>query len=65
MGQQMTRDELARHLYAVEPLGPDVPLTLAEQNAGAEEWDTGQAKAEDVADCYARADRLLAEEANR
>lgn len=58
----MTRDELARHLYVVEPLGPDVPLTYAEQAAGAEEWDTGQAKPEDVKDCYARADQQIAEE---
>lgn len=55
----MTRDELARHLYVVEPLGPDVLLTAAEQAAGAEEWDAGLAKPEDVADCYAEADRMV------
>jgi hypothetical protein len=55
----VNRDQLARHLYVVEPMGPDVPLTYAEQSAGAEEWDTGQAKPEDVADCYARADQMI------
>lgn len=56
----MTRDELARHLYVVQPCGPDVPLTAGEQAAGAEEWDAGQVKSEDVNDCYARADRIMA-----
>jgi len=53
------RDALARHLYVYEPDGPEVTLTAAEQAAGAEEWDTGQTKPGDVADCYARADRIL------
>jgi len=55
----MTRDELARHLYVVEPYGPDTPLTLAEQDAGAEEWDAGLVTDDDVADCHARADRMI------
>jgi hypothetical protein len=56
------RDALARHLYVVEPEGPEVPLTGAEQDAGAEEWDTGQTKPEDVAECYERADKILSSE---
>jgi hypothetical protein len=56
----VTRDELARHLYVVEPLGPDVKLTFAEQSAGAEEWDSGDVKPGAVADCYARADQMIA-----
>ncbi len=56
----MNRDELARHLYVTEPYGPEVGLTVAEQNAGAEEWDAGLVTDDDVADCYARADRMIA-----
>lgn len=55
----MIRHELARALYVVEPHGPEVALTAAEQQAGADEWDTRQAKTEDVAECYDRADQLL------
>ena len=55
------RDALARHLYVHVPDGPDVALTVTEQRAGAQEWDTGQAKPDDVADCYRRADRILAD----
>lgn len=54
------RDRLARYLYVVEPCGPDVDLTIAEQAAGAQEWDEGKAKPEDVAACYAQADRMIA-----
>lgn len=57
----MTRDELARHIYVVEPLGPEVTLTQPEQDAGAEEWDAGDVKPEDRTDCYARADQMIAE----
>jgi hypothetical protein len=56
----LDRDQLARALYVVEPHGPEVELTAAEQRAGAEEWDTGEAGNNDVADCYTRADQLLA-----
>jgi hypothetical protein len=58
----VNRDELARHLYVVDPMGPEVALTAAEQNAGEQEWDNGQAKPEDVADCYARADEIIRNE---
>lgn len=54
------RDRLARALYIVEPHGPQVALTVAEQHAGVDEWDAGRAKADDVAECYDRADQLLA-----
>nr|WP_221374462.1 hypothetical protein [Actinoplanes polyasparticus] len=54
------RDDLARHLYVVEPYGPEVSLNAAEQDAGAQEWDCGDVKPEDRADCYERADRILA-----
>ncbi|MGK5682441.1 hypothetical protein [Actinoplanes sp. URMC 104] len=57
------RDALARHLYVVEPHGPEVGLTAAEQAAGAREWDSRQVTARDRADCYQRADRILAEAA--
>lgn len=56
----MTRDELARRIYVTEPLGPDVRLTHAEQDAGAEGWDAGDVKDEDRADCYRRADQMIA-----
>lgn len=54
------RDDLARHLYVYEPEGPDVSLSVAEQAAGAEEWDTGQVNPLDAAVCYSWADRILA-----
>ncbi|HET8763025.1 MAG TPA: hypothetical protein VFM12_06380 [Gemmatimonadales bacterium] len=61
MSYPTDRDALARHLYVYEPLGPEVPLTVAEQAAGAEEWDMPDGvKTEDRAGCYARADRILA-----
>jgi hypothetical protein len=55
----MSRDELARDLYIGVPLSPEV------LQARAVEWDEGMVTDEDRADCYARADRLLAEETNR
>lgn len=61
MSYPTDRDALARHLYIYEPLGPEVPLTVGEQKAGAEEWDAGDIKPEDSADCYDRADSILAE----
>ncbi len=55
----MDRDELARHLY-VHFHDQDGGGAVM-QRCGAEEWDTGQAKAEDRAQCYAMADQLIAE----
>lgn len=50
------RDRLARHLYVSGE--PDAPTWW--QTAGAQEWDEGLAKGRDVADCYTRADQILA-----
>ena len=54
----MTRDELARHLYIHAHDGDGAPQSW--QDAGAQEWDGGLAKPEDVADFYAQADRMIA-----
>lgn len=54
----MTRDDLARHLYI--HAHDDQGAPKARQDAGAKEWDAGWASAKDVADCYARADRMIA-----
>ncbi len=55
-----SRDELARRLYVEDPTGDGTPLTRAEMDAGAFEWDHCVVKASDVADCYRRADEILA-----
>lgn len=55
----MTRDELARHLYI--HAHDDEGVSASWQDAGAEEWDAGDIKPEDRADCYARADQMIAE----
>lgn len=60
MSYPTDRDELARHLYVFEPDGPNVTLSVAESEAGAEEWDKGLTKHSDVEECYRRADRILA-----
>lgn len=63
MTQPMNRDEFARHLYIHfhdEDGGGAVM-----QRCGATEWDQGMVTGEDRDDCYAQADRQLAEEAIR
>ena len=55
----MTCDELARHLY-IHAHDAD-GASKSWQEAGAQEWDAGWASADDVADCYARADQMIAE----
>jgi hypothetical protein len=71
MTQPMTRDELARHLY-IRGCDDDYVRAHGEQGVpqtwrdmGAEEWDAGLVTDDDVKDCYARADRMIAEGANR
>jgi hypothetical protein len=54
----VNRDQLARHLYIHAHDDDGAPQSW--RDAGAEEWDTGQAKPQDVADCYARADQMIA-----
>lgn len=51
----MTRDELARNVYIGVPLSRDVLI------ARAADWDAGLVTDKDVADCYAHADRMLAD----
>jgi hypothetical protein len=63
MSYPTDRDELARHLYVFEPDGPTVSLTVSEAEAGAQEWGEGMAKRADVEECYRRADRILAGQA--
>jgi hypothetical protein len=58
--EAMGRDELARHLYIHAHDEEDVPDSW--RAAGAEEWDAKQATPDDVADCYAQADWILAGE---
>lgn len=59
-----SRDELARRLYVEDPCGDGTPLTTEERKAGVEEWDAGWVKPEDIADCFRRADEILAERAD-
>ena len=54
------RDALARHLYVYDPDGSDGGVTVAEEHAGGQEWDTGRAEPDDVSTAYRRADELLA-----
>lgn len=54
----MTRDELARHLYIHAHDG--TPQSYLDAGAPAE-WDLGLVTDDDVADCYARADRMIAD----
>jgi hypothetical protein len=63
MGQPMTRDELARHLYihAFDHAGS----TQAHRDVWAQEWDSGLVSGDAVAYFSAQADKQLAEEANR
>jgi len=54
----VNRDELARHLYihAHDADGANDQW----RDMGAEEWDLGLVTDDDVADCYARADEMIA-----
>lgn len=54
----MTRDELARHLYIHAHDDQGAPDSW--RRAGAEEWDAGNIKPEDRDDCYRQADEILA-----
>lgn len=54
----MNRDELARHLYIHAHDEQGAPQRW--QEAGAVEWDEGMVTDDDVKDCYARADKLIA-----
>jgi hypothetical protein len=53
----VNRDELARHLYIHENDEDGAPQSW--RDAGAQEWDAGQATPDDVQNCYERADRLI------
>lgn len=53
----MNRDELARHVYIHAHDADGAPQQW--RDAGAEEWDAGEAKPEGVADCYEQADRMI------
>lgn len=55
MTQPLNRDELARNLYIGVPLGPEAV------RARATEWDEGMVSDDDRTDCYAHADRMIAE----
>ncbi len=54
----MTRDQLARHLYVHAHDGQGAPDSW--RRAGEEEWDSGDVNAVDRASCYRRADAILA-----
>lgn len=56
----MNRDELARHLYINDPADPEATQKMRESFAT--EWDEGMASDADRADCYAKADQMIAEE---
>jgi hypothetical protein len=59
MTQPISRDELARCLYTAVPLDREV------LQARRSDWDEGRVADADRAECYAKADEMLAEGANR